>query len=186
MKIRWFNCPEARCYYLTAAMMWILVMFGSAGHASEHQAGSITEKSLSERVHLYFADADALRLRAEDRNLSRLEDTAADVRQMLEALIAGPRSTLTATLPASTPINATFYNQSDQTAYVDLGGAVTESFPGGAATEMLAVYSIVNTLIVNNPAVRRVHILIDGNEADTLGGHFAIRRPHRANMFIVR
>ena len=161
-------------------------MFVSAGYASEHQGGSKTEEPLSARVHLYFADADTLRLRAEDRNLPRLEDTAADVRQMLEALIAGPQSSLTATLPALTPINATFYNHSDQTAYVDLGGAVADSFPGGAATEMLAVYSIVNTLIVNNPAVRRVQILIDGNEADTLAGHFAIKHPHRANMLIVR
>jgi hypothetical protein len=44
------------------------------------------------------------------------------------------------------------------------------------------VYSLVNALTVNLPAVTRVQILIDGKEVDTLAGHVDLRHPLSKNM----
>jgi len=41
----------------------------------------------------------------------------------------------------------------------------------GIASESLAVYAIVNSLAANIPAVKRVKILVEGQQVDTLGGH---------------
>ena len=48
---------------------------------------------------------------------------------------------------------------------------------GGALDELFTVYSIVNALTVNLPAIQRVQILIDGKEVDTLAGHIDLRHP---------
>jgi hypothetical protein len=39
------------------------------------------------------------------------------------------------------------------------------------------VYTIVNALTSNLPAVTAVQILVDGKEVDTLAGHVDLRRP---------
>ena len=48
--------------------------------------------------------------------------------------------------------------------------------PGGALDELFTVYTIVNVLTVNLPAIQRVQILIDGKEVDTLAGHVDLRQ----------
>jgi hypothetical protein len=57
------------------------------------------------------------------------------------------------------------------------GSSLRDEHPGGAWTEVLAVYSLVNTLVENFSDVKQVQILIDGNESETLAGHVDISRP---------
>jgi hypothetical protein len=42
---------------------------------------------------------------------------------------------------------------------------------------MLTLRSIMQTLVANVPEVKRVQILIEGREVETLAGHVDIRRP---------
>jgi hypothetical protein len=62
-------------------------------------------------------------------------------------------------------------------AFVDLSGDIVARHPGGSLAEIFTVYSIVNALTVNLPAVTRVQILVDGKEIDTLAGHVDLRHP---------
>ena len=62
-------------------------------------------------------------------------------------------------------------------AFVDLSADVRTRHTGGALDELFTVYSIVNALTTNLPAVKRVQILIDGKEVDTLAGHVDLRHP---------
>ena len=57
---------------------------------------------------------------------------------------------------------------------------------GGALDELFTVYTIVNALTTNLPAVKRVQILIDGKEVDTLAGHVDLRHPLQKNLKWVR
>ena len=52
--------------------------------------------------------------------------------------------------------------------------------------ELLTVYSVVNTLLVNLPTMTEVQILIDGQEADSLAGHVDLRRPLRKNEGLIQ
>ena len=47
----------------------------------------------------------------------------------------------------------------------------------GSKEELLAVYALVNSIVLNFPAVRKVQILLDGRPATTLAGHVDLSRP---------
>jgi hypothetical protein len=54
---------------------------------------------------------------------------------------------------------------------VDLSNDLLSSMNPGIETESLAVYSIVDSITTNVPSVKRVKILIQGQEVETLEGH---------------
>jgi hypothetical protein len=58
--------------------------------------------------------------------------------------------------------------------------------PGGVRSELLTVYAVVNTLILNLPEVSAVKILIEGREVSTLAGHIALEDPLNADMLLIR
>jgi len=47
----------------------------------------------------------------------------------------------------------------------------------GSSDELLSVFSIVDSVVINLPAVRRVQLLIRGEPVSTLAGHIDISRP---------
>ena len=89
------------------------------------------------------------------------------------------------TIPADTTLLALYVTQ-DRTAYVDLAQTITDQHPGGVKSELLTIYSIVNSLILNIPQIDAVKILIQGREAMTLAGHIDIRFPFKANLLLIR
>jgi hypothetical protein len=70
-------------------------------------------------------------------------------------------------------------------AYVDLSKEVTVAQLPGARAELLAVYSLVNSVTLNFPAIRRVQIMIDGRTAETLAGHVDLSRPLLPDMTLL-
>ena len=47
------------------------------------------------------------------------------------------------------------------------------------------MYSIVNSIVTNFPAVSRVRILVDDQPVTSLGGHVDLSRPLPADMTLV-
>jgi spore germination protein GerM len=136
-------------------------------------------------VHLYFADDGNAYLKAEARVLDSGTAGRRFGEEVLQALLAGPGQALVRTIPAATELRA-LYITAERTAYVDLSAAVREDHPGGVQSELLTIYAIVNTLVLNLEDVARVQILIEGNTAQTLAGHIDISRPLTANLLLVR
>lgn len=91
-------------------------------------------------------------------------------KQVLNTLLAGPVDTELRTLPPDAALLA-FYILPDGTAIADFSEALATSTPSGVQSEQLAVDSIARTLEANVPQVRRLKILIHGQEVDTLAGH---------------
>ena len=126
-------------------------------------------------MDLYFADITGQRLSIERREVSG-ESREVLIRHMVEELIKGPAEEVRIrTLPESTLVRAVFIR--DKTVWVDLGGAIQDEHPGGAWTEVLAVYSIVNTIAENLPDIAAVQILLNGRESETFAGHVDISGP---------
>lgn len=90
-------------------------------------------------------------------------------KQLLNALITKP-TTEERTLPADTTLLG-FYILPDGTAIADFSDALVTEVPSGIASEQTVVDSIVDTLKENVPSLRRLKILIQGQEVDTLAGH---------------
>jgi len=141
-----------------------------------------TEKKL---VHVYFADKSQSYLSAEDRVVPDSGDPVDLGRQLMMALLQGPRGNMGRTIPSGTRLNALFIG-GDGTGYVDLSDVVTGQHPGGCRSEILTIYSIVNSLVLNVEEIKSVKILIDGSEAWTLAGHVDIRFPFTAEMLLIR
>ena len=119
---------------------------------------------------LYFPSYDQGTLASEERPVSWAKADTDRIRQVLLALIEGSHQGYSRGLPAAVKIRAVFL-ASDGTAYLDFESEGMEDFAPGISSECLAVYSVVNSLAVNIPTVKKVKILLQGKEADTLDGH---------------
>ena len=107
-------------------------------------------------------------------------------KQLLNALIMTAPAPERRTLPADATLLA-FYIQPDGTAIADFSDALASGTPSGILSEQLAVDSITQTLAANTTAIRRLKILIHGQEAETFAGHvdlsvlFPVMSPESAN-----
>ena len=150
------------------------------------QLQSASKKDLLKTsAHLYFADKEKPFLIAEERDLLHAEDAVNFAKMIVTALSEGPRRQLMRTLPPETVLRALFIDQ-NKTAYVDFNESLKENHPGGSQAEILTIYSIVNSLVLNIPEIETVKFLFDGREALTLCGHMDLRFPIKANMLLVR
>jgi hypothetical protein len=91
-------------------------------------------------------------------------------RQLIDQLIQSPPSAAQRTLPADAALLA-FYLLPDGTAIADFSDSLSTGTPSGILSEQLAVNSITQTLAASVPQIRRLKILLHGQEADTLAGH---------------
>lgn len=132
-------------------------------------------------VKLFFLAPDQPALLMEDREVAYSGDIARQARTVVEELVKGPQKGLLATLPAETRVIDSFVT-SKGVAYVDLSKEAAAKHPGGSRGELLTVYSIVNSLAANFPAVKRVQILVEDRQVATLAGHVDLTRPLPADM----
>ncbi len=119
---------------------------------------------------LYFPALNEGKIIAETRSLTWAQADADRVRQVVLALAEGSHQGYGRVLPASTTVRAVFLS-ADGTAYVDLANDILNDFTPGIQSETLAIYSMVNSITINIPSVKRVKFLIQGQEVETLDGH---------------
>ena len=132
-------------------------------------------------VKLFFMAPDQPALLIEDREVAYSADLARQVRTVVEELVKGSQKGLVGTLPAETKVIDAFVTSAG-VAYVDLSMEAGQKHPGGSKGELLSVYSVVNSLAANFPAVKRVQILVDDRQVPTLAGHVDLTRPLSADM----
>jgi hypothetical protein len=91
-------------------------------------------------------------------------------RQLLHKLTVDPPTPGQRTIPADATVLG-FYILPDGTAIADFSEALSSEMPSGILSEEMAVNSIAQTLGNNVPALRRLKILIHGQEVETLAGN---------------
>jgi len=91
-------------------------------------------------------------------------------RQLVQALIAGPPTPAQRTIPADGALLG-FYILPDGTGVADFSDALASETPSGIMSEQMAVNSLARTLENNVATLRRLKILIHGQEVDTLAGN---------------
>ncbi len=126
---------------------------------------------------LYFPGPGG-RLFSEERELPVAEDRLVQIELLLSALLAGPESEdLYPALPAEISI-AWIHLSPDAVLYLDLKYSGEEEFPAwGSRQELLAVYSVVNTVLANAPDIESVVLLRNGQQRPTFAGHLDTTRP---------
>ena len=151
---------------------------GAVGGARP-EGGPEVRRTIS--VKLYFPSAETGGLLAEEREVPFSGDLARQVRHVLEELVKGPKTGLLGALPPKTRILEIFVTARG-VAYVDVSKEI-EPLPSlGAQGELLSVYALVDSVVTNFPAVKRVQILVEDKPVTTLGGHVDLSRPLLPDM----
>lgn len=97
-------------------------------------------------------------------------DPVRRAKQLIHTLIMESPSPQRRTLPADVAL-LEFYLLADGTAVADFSDTLATATPSGILSEQTAVDSIARTLAANVEAIRRIKILIQGQDTDTLAGH---------------
>jgi spore germination protein GerM len=148
----------------------------AAGAATAAPAAAVRKITAT----LYYVSDDGMALVPAQREVPFGATVVEQARAIIEAQIAGAPPLVSA-VPVETKLRDVFITERGD-AFVDLSGDIVAKHPGGSLAEIFTVYSLVNALTVNLPAVTRVQILIDGKEVDTLAGHVDLRHPLSKNM----
>jgi spore germination protein GerM len=133
-----------------------------------------TRQSSGTRTAVLFFVADGNRLAREARELEPCNETGACIKDTLGALLSGPLGDYEPALPESTGLNSV--RMEGSTAVVDLSREFAEELPSGSSAEMLAVYSVVDTVCVNYPQISRVKLTVEGNSSTVLN-HLDLSAP---------
>jgi spore germination protein GerM len=133
------------------------------------------------KARLFYVADDGARLASVERDVAYGEGADEQAREIIAAQIAPVVEPLVSAIPPGTTLRAVFITKNGD-AFVDLSREARTAHPGGSVNELLTVYTIVNALTVNLPAVTAVQVLVDGKEVDTLSGHVDLRRPLAKNL----
>jgi hypothetical protein len=136
------------------------------------------------KVKLFFEDPQGRGLVLEERGVPYHAALARQLQVVVEELLRGSQGGNIAPVATGARVLEVFVTARG-VAYVDLSGEVRQSQVPGARAELLAVYSVVNSIALNFPAIRRVQILIDGQAAQTLAGHVDLSRPLLPDMTLL-
>jgi hypothetical protein len=134
---------------------------------------------------VYYADKQKTGLKSVRKRFASTLDSHELGMEILKTLIRGPQlSHLETIWPKDTKINS-FFITDDGKAYVDLKLEQGMIENMDTWSELLAIYSMVNSLTVNISKIKMVKILIQGKDALTLAGHIDLECFYRTNMLIV-
>jgi len=139
-------------------------------HARLKQEALQPASGVKQVITLYFPADDESGLVTETREMPWAATDPDRVREIVLALVEGPTKTHNRPLPPSADIRAVFLTP-DGTVYLDFSNEILKGLAPGIQSETLTVYSMVNSLAANIPAVKQVKILLQGQEAETLDGH---------------
>ncbi|MEP6801071.1 MAG: GerMN domain-containing protein [Acidobacteriota bacterium] len=143
--------------------------------ATPGAAAARTSPTATVRLTLFFPGQEDSGLRAEERDIARPTGPGAALRAIFTELQKGPtRAGLTAALPANIQLRNAFLLPEGE-AVLDL--AVDAGLSFGSEEELAIVASLVDTTLQNVADTTRVRILVNGEPAETLGGHVDLTRP---------
>ncbi len=97
------------------------------------------------------------------------------------ALMIDESSNFVATFPEQTRLQSVYYIDDKQMVVLDFNEELIINFPGGSRGEIEFVYFFVNNVCYNFKEVKKVKILVAGNEYKTLSGHLDLENPYKPN-----
>jgi len=135
-------------------------------------------------VTLYFSGEEGEYLAGEKREILNKGDAQEEAREVIDELITGPKGKLIRTLPPRTRLLALRIDE-EGVAKVNFDKALSRDHPGGSSAEIMTVYSIVNSLTLNFPQIKRVQILIEGRR-ESITGHLVLDRPISSKTDLIK
>ena len=145
----------------------------SESSSSSASSGAAGQKAAAMDISVYYPDVNATGLVAVTKTVKAQE--AEKYKAAVEALLAGTDDKkLTAVFPKKAKLRKV--SVSGGVAKVDFDKNLISGFVGGSTGEEMLVGSLVNTL-TEFPEIKKVQILVEGKEIDSLSGHLDLSKP---------
>jgi hypothetical protein len=126
-----------------------------------------------QQVVLLFVGGDG-RLHPELRRVPLPDEVDARVRVVVSELLLGPTSGLGPVIPYPAEVDSVFIDGKGR-AFVDITAPPTPL--DGSHTELMLVYGVVDSVLLNCPELKAVQVLFGGREIETLTGHLDLSKP---------
>jgi len=137
---------------------------------------SVPKPGETRKIVLFFLSDEDTFLHREEREIVADSSIIRQAKQAIEELIKGSEKGLISPLPPETKLRE-LYLTKEGVAYVDFSEDIVQKQLSGSSAEISTIYSIVNSLSYNFDSIKKVFILIEGQERETLGGHINLSRP---------
>lgn len=163
----------------------VVLFFRSRGEEKIKPSTEITPPELEsieekpgekKKVVLFFPSEEDFLLHPEEREIPAEVSPVQQAKQTIEELLKGSENGYLSPFPPETKLRELYFTP-EGVAYVDFSKEIQENHLSGSSSEMSTVFSIVNSLAYNFKSIKKVFILIDGGEKETLGGHISLVRP---------
>lgn len=136
-------------------------------------------------VKLCFPSQDSDYLIVESQKIARMATPVEQAKLIIEALIKGPKSVnLVSAISEGTHLRG--LELKNNCAYVDFSQELIDNHPGGSSAEVMTIFEIVNTLILNLKEIKRVQILVEGKMIETIAGHIDTSGSFRLKYSLLR
>lgn len=155
----------------------------SSSFQVENKPGEEIPKE-TKRVTLFFLSEEDNLFHQEEREISRNPSLIQEAQEVMDELIKGSRLGYVSPLPPETKLRQIFLTK-EGVLYVDFSKELAGKHLSGSSAEIATVYSVVNSLAYNFRPVKKVFILIEGEERDTLGGHIDLSKPFLPDYSLV-
>ncbi|MBM3335888.1 GerMN domain-containing protein [Candidatus Sumerlaeota bacterium] len=141
------------------------------------------EKVAPTRARLFFT-AEGASLVPEMREIEPSGSTYERLCAILDALLRGPQSSgLRSPIPPGVKALGVFIK--DDLVTLNLSSELRDGLRVGGLSEVLCVYSIVDTVLLNCPDLKTVTVLVEGRSIETLRGYVDLTGPLVENLAVV-
>lgn len=116
------------------------------------------------------------RLQMEERRAPKIATSMSIVEAVVEEFLKGPAGVAESPVPAG----ATFlgaYPGMNGILYMDFSEEFRRNFSGDALDEFLLLRGLYESVLTNARGINEVRVLIEGREAESIGGHISLLEP---------
>jgi hypothetical protein len=158
---------------VTGGYLYFSKIFSGEDSISEGVGPSTkTEELFSLRIYYPYGN----KLQIEERRLPRRTGQVAIAEAAVEEFLKGPSNDSALKIPKNTKLLC-LYKGADRIIYLDLSDEFRRNFQGDVFAEFLLLKGLYESIISNVEEVEDVKVLIEGKEAETLGGHLYLLYP---------
>jgi len=180
-KIIYILISLAVIFFVTSLIIY-LSSSGTFKRAIEDKKGEseVLEETVTEleTVKIFFLTNRSSLFLPKEYKIEKNEDRMEFLKIFLDLMI-DESSNYIYPFPEQTRLQSVFYIDDKQMAVLDFNEELIINFPGGSRGEIEFIYFFVNNLCYNFKEIKKVKILIAGNEYKTLSGHLDLENPYK-------
>ncbi len=189
--VGWLAVLALLAFAAAAGVAYFVVKGGQDGPPQTSEAGGggkgsavVTERHAGRTVNIYVPEVSGNEMYLVPS--ARKTDAEGNAPEIALRLLIDESAKSGSPLPKGTrllsPVKVT-----SGVATVNFSKEFLDNFAGGSTQEALALNSIAHTLVDNSGGeIRSVRILVEGETADTLGGHFDLTEPVEADSVMLK